>query len=172
MSLNQSFEKVQVMGDFESANISHTTINKANDRVQILLRSDTNTKGCTHWFMFTVVAKKQCTVTFSILNNKRNGQLYKDGMQIAVLDSLQSEKGWFRGGSNIWYYRSNVDHQFYQQNGENDDINNNHNNNYNIDISPNASKQNIVENENNNILPQSAYSPINANHAGSCINNK
>ena len=64
--------------------------------------------------MYAVKVRQPCTITFSILNNKRQGQLYKDGMQIAILDSEQLSKGWFRGGNNVWYYRSNVDHMFYR----------------------------------------------------------
>ena len=61
------------MGDFECANIGIATINAKNDKVQILLKSDSNTKGCIHWFEFNVVVTEPCTVTFSILNNKRHG---------------------------------------------------------------------------------------------------
>jgi hypothetical protein len=35
-------------------------------------------------------------------------------MQIAVLDSALPERGWHRGGDNIFYYKSNVDHAYYQ----------------------------------------------------------
>ena len=51
----------------------------STSRSYILLRSDTNTKGCLHWFSFSVKAKEPCTMTFSILNNKRHGQLYTEG---------------------------------------------------------------------------------------------
>ncbi len=79
----------------------------------VLMRSDTNTKGCIHWFMFTVIVKQPCKITFSLLNNTRNGQLYKDGMKVATLDSLASHKGWHGSGENIYYYRCNVDHAYY-----------------------------------------------------------
>lgn len=69
----ESFNNIKILGDFEGANIGPCTINKTQDKVSFLLKSDTNTKGCMHWFMFGVQAKEECTVTFSILNNKRNG---------------------------------------------------------------------------------------------------
>ncbi|EAR84316.2 zinc carboxypeptidase family protein (macronuclear) [Tetrahymena thermophila SB210] len=176
------FDTFTVLGNFESSNINFCTVDKKESKCQILLRSDTNTKGCLHWFMFTVKinnlfkTKKQTeqidnkesitieqeeknqtinqdvvnqndqsfdkkwiviedddqdvedkkeieenqskTITFSILNNKRNGYLYKEGMQIAIFDSSKPDKGWHRGGENIFYYRSNVDHQFFQANNE------------------------------------------------------
>lgn len=69
----ESYSNIKILGDFESANIGPCAINKAQDKVSFLLKSDTNTKGCMHWFMFAVQAKQECTITFSILNNKRNG---------------------------------------------------------------------------------------------------
>ncbi len=35
-------------------------------------------------------------------------------MEIAILDSESASKGWFRGGNNIYYYKSNVDHIYYK----------------------------------------------------------
>lgn len=50
----EGFNKIQIFGDYEGANIGMATINKQNDKVSILVRSDTNTKGCVHWFNFGV----------------------------------------------------------------------------------------------------------------------
>lgn len=70
------------------------------------------------------------TLTFSLLNNRRDGYLYREGMSVAVLDSLKPEKGWHKTprtvllsetkepdttSSNLFYYRSNVHHEFFQQ---------------------------------------------------------
>lgn len=44
------------------------------------------------------------------MNLFRNGIFYKDGMQIAILDSLKPDLGWHRGCENIFYFKSNVDH--------------------------------------------------------------
>lgn len=76
----REFSKISVMGDYESANIGICVQGLKEDRINILLRSDINTKGCIHWFMFTVVAKEPCYVTFCLMNNTRNGQLFKEGM--------------------------------------------------------------------------------------------
>jgi len=46
----KEFEKISLFGDFENANISAASIDVANTQLMILLRSDTNTKGCLHWF--------------------------------------------------------------------------------------------------------------------------
>lgn len=85
---NASCHKFSVLGDFEGSNIHSCQINRKGDKCNLLIKSDTNTKGCTHWFMFAVLAKEPCTVTFTVLNNKRKGDLYKEGMQIAIYNSL------------------------------------------------------------------------------------
>lgn len=79
------FEKIFVFGDYENSNISSASIDVANTQLMILLRSDSNTKGCLHWFSFIVLAKQQCNIRFSILNNKKNGLFFKEGMKIAIL---------------------------------------------------------------------------------------
>jgi len=84
----REFNKLSILSDFESSNIGICVQNKREDRMNILLKSDTNTNGCIHWFYFLVVVKSPCTMTFSIMNNKRQGQLFKEGMQISVRDSL------------------------------------------------------------------------------------
>ncbi len=61
---NEQFDKVHIFGDFENANIGCCCFNKKQNAVQILLKSDTNTKGCLHWFMFSAVAKEPGTVCF------------------------------------------------------------------------------------------------------------
>ncbi|KAL4478961.1 hypothetical protein ABPG72_019398 [Tetrahymena utriculariae] len=208
------FDTFTVLGNFESSNINFCTVDKKETKCQILLRSDTNTKGCLHWFMFTVKinnlfkTKKQTeqvenkesitieqeeknqilnqdgnqsdqsfdkkwivieddeldiedknaneenlskTITFSILNNKRNGYLYKEGMQIAIFDSSKQDKGWHRGGESIFYYRSNVDHQFFQATNERQNQKRNSfqgNNNFNTNTT-NLS-QNMQNGSNNN----------------------
>lgn len=76
-----------IQGDYESANIGACAQSNKEDKINVLLRSDVNTKGCIHWFMFTVIAKEPCTITFCIMNNTRNGVLFKDGMQISIYDS-------------------------------------------------------------------------------------
>lgn len=69
-------------------------------------------------------------------------------MMIAVYDSLQPEKGWFRGGKHIWYYKSNVDHEYYKVDNEMlASLNNNNNNNgcssaFSVSESPNKKDQN------------------------------
>ncbi|EAR98396.2 zinc carboxypeptidase family protein (macronuclear) [Tetrahymena thermophila SB210] len=133
----RDFDKIMVMGDYENSNIFSCSINKSNDQLMVLLKSDSNTKGCVHWFQFTVVAKEPCTIQFIILNNKRNGQHYKDGMKIAVMEQQEENKiqtqsskclqlrqnvvkqNWQRKSENIFYYKSNVDHAFYRQNTDN-----------------------------------------------------
>ncbi|KAL4432359.1 hypothetical protein ABPG74_011118 [Tetrahymena malaccensis] len=208
------FDTFTVLGNFESSNINFCTVDKKESKCQILLRSDTNTKGCLHWFMFTVKInnvfkqKKQSeqvenkdsitivqeeksqilnqdgnqndqsfdkkwivieddeldvenknlieenqskTITFSILNNKRNGYLYKEGMQIAVFDSSKPDKGWHRGGENIFYYRSNVDHQFFQANNEStNQKRNSFSGNNNVNGNTANLNQNIQNGSNNN----------------------
>ena len=67
-----------------------------------------------HWYFFSVLAKEPCKVTFTILNNKRKGELFKDGMQIAAFDEANPTKGWHRAGDDIFYYKSNVDHKYYK----------------------------------------------------------
>ncbi|KRX10068.1 P-loop containing nucleoside triphosphate hydrolase [Pseudocohnilembus persalinus] len=106
---------VQVLGDYESANIGFTAFNQDQNKLQIIIKNDINTKGCLHWFNFTVKVKTECTLTILIMNNTRCGSLYRDGMGIAILDSELPQKGWYRGGDSIYYYKSNVDHSFYQQ---------------------------------------------------------
>lgn len=46
----REFEKISIFGDFENSNISAASIDVANTHLMILLRSDSNTKGCLHWF--------------------------------------------------------------------------------------------------------------------------
>ena len=39
-------------------------------------------------------------------------------MQIAILDNLKPERGWFRGANEIFYVKSNVDHTYYKATDE------------------------------------------------------
>ena len=48
------FNSFTVLGNHESSNIGFCAVNQTESKCQILLRADTNTKGCLHWFMFTV----------------------------------------------------------------------------------------------------------------------
>lgn len=41
--------------------------------------------------------------------------MFKEGMQIAVLDSAKPKRGWHKSGENIFYYRSNVDHEYFRR---------------------------------------------------------
>ena len=76
----------------------------------LILQNDINTKGNTQWFYFKVVNPPVRTaLKINIVNFRKSDSLFNYGM-MPCIHSLQEErrnsKGWFRGGSNIKYYKN------------------------------------------------------------------
>jgi len=51
--------------------------------------------------MFTVQAKRPVSIRFIILNNRRSGIHYKNGMHIVIKNSLMNSHKWHRAGQDI-----------------------------------------------------------------------
>lgn len=44
--------------------------------------------------MFRVTVSQPSKIKFTILNNQRNGDLYREGMKITYFDEREPEKNW------------------------------------------------------------------------------
>ncbi|KAK2964823.1 putative Cytosolic carboxypeptidase Nna1 [Blattamonas nauphoetae] len=76
----------------------------------LTLRIDTNTKGHTQWFYFTVThVRKDVKYKFNIVNFLKPASMYSNGMQpLMYSEFLARDKGigWHRVGEDICYYSS------------------------------------------------------------------
>jgi len=86
---------------FESGNLKRA-IRRQEREYLMLLQEDTETKGHTQWFFFTVTCRKPGTYRFQIANLSKARSLYTDGMQPAV-KSERLGLGWGRGGIDVKY---------------------------------------------------------------------
>ena len=98
---------------FESGNLLKATLvegTKTYHEYDLCLQNDLLTNGHTQWFYFSVTnAPKYFRVKFNIINMRKSGSLYNDGMQpctysmFANEKGLKKSKGWRRKGVNISY---------------------------------------------------------------------
>jgi len=97
--------------DFECGNLDKVLKAKENE-FNLFLTPDTNTRGHTQWFYFSVTNKtKRATVTFNIMNFTKNGSLFNRGMRPVVYSVTQYNKhmqAWHRGGFDIRYKKNNL----------------------------------------------------------------
>lgn len=76
--------------DFESGNLDFV-IRRSPDEYDLFLRVDSNTKGHSQWFFFSLVLKgllksmpdlgKRSKVKLNIMNLSKHASLYKQGMK-------------------------------------------------------------------------------------------
>ncbi|EAR84877.2 zinc carboxypeptidase family protein (macronuclear) [Tetrahymena thermophila SB210] len=78
----------------------------------LVLQNDTNSKGNTQWFFFSVQGtQKNQIVRFNIVNLMKNDSLFNYGMRPVVFSKKKNEQeqqGWFRGGFNISYFKNQI----------------------------------------------------------------
>ena len=88
---------LQFDSNFESGNIDSVYLASQDNEYNLLCKTDTNTKGNTHWFYFKVQNwRPKQTATFNIMNVARDlTRFYNKGMQI-----------WYRTESANGIYRS------------------------------------------------------------------
>lgn len=66
------------------------------------MQNDTNTKGCTQWFYFCVVASRRAKVKLRVMNFYKPTSLYMAGMKVLVSGDMLE---WKRVGTAIKYSR-------------------------------------------------------------------
>jgi len=102
--------------NFESGNLARVYC-VSEVEYDLYLNVDTNTKGHTQWFYFSVA----CTeapgkVTFHIKNCCKWESVYGDGMKISIFsvkDNEVKKVGWVLGGENITYNRNTMKRDGY-----------------------------------------------------------
>lgn len=96
---------------FESGNLL-AAFKIAENYYQLVVQNDTNTNGYSQWFFYRVTGgKKGQTVHFNVINLMKEYSLFNKGMKISVYSEKKAEtdnKGWFKGGLNIEYYRNSL----------------------------------------------------------------
>ena len=87
-------------------------ISRLEYEYDLILKPDSNSRGCTQWFYFSVSntrpAKKY---KFNIINMLKPDSLYNHGMRPLMYSEYEAKKngkGWFRGGQNICYYQNTM----------------------------------------------------------------
>jgi hypothetical protein len=89
---------------FESGNL-WMALKLSDFEYDLILSTDTNSKGNTQWFYFQVSnTTAGLSVKFNIVNLCKSGSLYNHGMKICY---RQSQGNWKRGGSEIHYFPNN-----------------------------------------------------------------
>ncbi len=104
---------------FESGNLIQATLVKTGKLFQeydLLLQNDLLTNGHTQWYFFSIAnATKGLKVKLNIVNMRKSGSLYNEGMQPCTYSKFAEEKniigkkGWRRSGKNVGY-RGNKGH--------------------------------------------------------------
>lgn len=84
----------------------------SENQYQLVVQNDTNTNGYSQWFFFRVSGgRKGKMVHFNIINLMKTYSLFNYGMKISIYSEKKSaleNKGWFKGGLNIDYYRNGL----------------------------------------------------------------
>lgn len=90
---------------FESGNLARAVMVDEDD-YELMLDYDTETKGYTQWYYFSVLSRKpRQRIRLSIVNLMKYESLYNNGLQ-PLIKAGQSE--WVRGGSSIAYYQNSI----------------------------------------------------------------
>lgn len=84
---------------FESGNLKKA-VRRQDGEYWLLLQEDTETKGHTQWFFFSVTCRKPGPYRFHLANLCKSRSLYTEGMQPAV---KSAGKDWARGGFDVKY---------------------------------------------------------------------
>ena len=98
---------------FEGGNLD-LALKVKEGEYDLLMRTDSNTKGHHQWFYFSVKNKSTGTFKFSILNFTKENSLHQQGMRIAIYSKKKSSLAkigdlpqlyinWHNGGDNITY---------------------------------------------------------------------
>ena len=79
----------------------------SDNEYNLILSNDINTNGHTQWFFFRVTnTKKDHWARFNIINLSKPDSLFNYGMKVLVFSEAEAQKGWFRGGRDISYYKN------------------------------------------------------------------
>lgn len=95
--------------NFESGNLD-LVIKTDQNKYDLYMRVDTNTRGHHQWFYFTVTYPEELnkqTIQFTVRNFTKDSSLYDYGMRIAIAKKSQNYT-WFKAGDEIKYGRSNL----------------------------------------------------------------
>ena len=90
---------------FESGNLSKV-IKLSDYEYKLIVRSDINSPGNNHWYYFSAYNPRKTSISFSIVNMRKEDLLYKIGMKPAVFsEKYKAETGikWHRDGTSISY---------------------------------------------------------------------
>ncbi|CAG9321330.1 unnamed protein product [Blepharisma stoltei] len=97
--------------EFESGNLDKV-VKVKNNEFNLFLTADTNTKGHTQWFYFSVKnIHKEQTITLDIMNFTKNGSLFNRGMRPVAFSVKQYQKhrqGWNRAGFDVRYMKNSL----------------------------------------------------------------
>lgn len=83
--------------DFESGNLD-LVIEISPTEYDLYMRSDSNLKGDSHWFYFTLLSEKDCIIKLNICNFSKSKCLYERGMRPYI---KKGEQEWIQSGENI-----------------------------------------------------------------------
>ncbi|KAL4436239.1 hypothetical protein ABPG74_015830 [Tetrahymena malaccensis] len=102
---------LRIDSSFESGNL-FAAYQIGPKEYDLVLQNDTNSKGNTQWFFFSVQGtQKNQIVRFNIINLMKNDSLFNYGMRPVVFSKKKNEQeqqGWFRGGFNISYFKNQI----------------------------------------------------------------
>lgn len=119
-------EVLRFDSNFECGNLARVHYVK-EEEYDLYLNVDTNTKGHTQWFFFSVACTNPIgKVTFNIRNSCKWESVYGSGMKLSVFSTAEYEatkKMWFHGGDNITYKRNQFQRETYVLNTLNNGMN-------------------------------------------------
>ncbi|CAD8161043.1 unnamed protein product [Paramecium octaurelia] len=106
---NKNYSGLKFDSHYESANL-FASFRISTYEYDLIMQNDTNSKGHTQWFYFSVEnTQKNTLVTFNIINFIKNESLFNLG-QRPVVYSIKSNKtkgiGWIKAGTNVVYFKN------------------------------------------------------------------
>ncbi|CAD8173931.1 unnamed protein product [Paramecium pentaurelia] len=106
---NKKYNGLKFDSNFESGNL-FTSYKVGPNEYDLMMQNDTNSKGNTQWFYFSVEnTLKNCVVTFNIINFIKCDSLFNMGQRPVVFSTKCNRSkgiGWVKAGHNIIYFRN------------------------------------------------------------------
>lgn len=95
LGMNPSHQfSIKFDSDFEGGNLDFVVQSGINE-YDLFVRNDSNTRGHTQWYYFSVESSSNQRFAMTILNMHQLKNLYQQGMKPYIFDSSHPTRGWY-----------------------------------------------------------------------------
>lgn len=92
-------------------------IKVGENEYDLFMRSDSNTRGHTQWYNFSIKNCGKKKIKLNIINFKKCKTMYSRGMKPYVYShhlNQVNQSGWIQGGENVKFERKQLRYEFLQ----------------------------------------------------------